>query len=167
MNTALQVYIITVVVGLFLIAAEIFLPGGVIGAMGGVSLAVAMVLGFFAFGPQGGFVSALLLIILGGAFIMAVIKFFPRTRMGRNLTLDADGKSFKSAPPDLMKLEGQDGVALTVLRPSGMARIDGQRVDVVADGSFIETGRPVHVVRVEGSRVLVREASAPTPERAP
>lgn len=161
MNTPLQFYIITVVVGLFLIGAEIFLPGGVIGAMGGLSLAVAMVLGFVAFGPQGGFLSAVLLIIVGGVFILGVIKYFPRTRMGRHLTLETDGKAFKAATPGLKNFEGKEGVALSILRPSGIAQIDGQRVDVVADGSHIDSGKPVLVVRVEGSRVLVREIPKP------
>ena len=49
------------------------------------------------------------------------------------------------------------GVALTQLRPSGTASINGQRVDVVTEGGLIERGTAVKVVAVEGARVVVRE----------
>jgi membrane-bound serine protease (ClpP class) len=54
-------------------------------------------------------------------------------------------------------LLGSTGVALTQLRPSGMASINGQRVDVVAETGLIERGTPIKVVQVEGVRVVVRE----------
>jgi membrane-bound serine protease (ClpP class) len=49
------------------------------------------------------------------------------------------------------------GVALTQLRPSGTAKINGQRVDVVTEGALIERGTAVKVVVVEGARIVVRE----------
>lgn len=54
------------------------------------------------------------------------------------------------------ELEGRTGTALTALRPSGTAEIDGERVDVITAGEFIERGQAVRVVRVRGSRVEVR-----------
>jgi membrane-bound serine protease (ClpP class) len=48
------------------------------------------------------------------------------------------------------------GTAVTQLRPSGVATINGQRVDVVTEGGLIERGTPVKVVAVEGSRIVVR-----------
>jgi membrane-bound serine protease (ClpP class) len=53
-------------------------------------------------------------------------------------------------------LLGHSGTALTVLRPAGTAKIEGRRVDVIAEGNFIEAGAPITVVRVEGNRVTVR-----------
>ena len=50
------------------------------------------------------------------------------------------------------------GVALTHLRPSGTAKINGQRVDVVTETGFIERGTPVKVVAIEGVRIVVRAA---------
>jgi membrane-bound serine protease (ClpP class) len=51
------------------------------------------------------------------------------------------------------------GVALTDLRPSGIARIDGQRVDVVTEGDHISEGEPIEVVLDEGYRHVVRRAT--------
>ena len=46
--------------------------------------------------------------------------------------------------------------ALSHLRSSGSAVINGQRVDVVTEGAMIEKGSDIKVVAVEGLRVVVR-----------
>jgi membrane-bound serine protease (ClpP class) len=43
------------------------------------------------------------------------------------------------------------------LRPTGIADIDGARVDVVSEGGFIEAGTPIEVTRAEGYRIVVRQ----------
>ena len=54
-------------------------------------------------------------------------------------------------------LVGKEGVAFTPLRPSGTGVIDGRRVNVAADGEYIEKDSPIKVVEVEGNRVVVRK----------
>jgi membrane-bound serine protease (ClpP class) len=58
------------------------------------------------------------------------------------------------AKPELLN---GTGVALSQLRPSGTATINGQRVDVVTEGGLIERGTAIKVVAVEGARIVVRE----------
>lgn len=67
----------------------------------------------------------------------------------------ADGFVSATARLDLI---GKSGIALSELRPSGMAEIDGERVDVASEGDFVRAGTPVTVVRAEGMRVVVRPA---------
>lgn len=57
----------------------------------------------------------------------------------------------------LVSLIGAEGRTLTPLRPAGTARIDGNNVDVVADGEFIRENVPVVVHSVVGARVVVRK----------
>ena len=47
-------------------------------------------------------------------------------------------------------------MATTVLRPAGTADFEGVKLDVVTEGEFIEKGRPLEVIRVEGRRIVVR-----------
>ncbi len=49
----------------------------------------------------------------------------------------------------------KEGLALTSLRPAGIAQIGEERLDVVSDGSYIEKGEHVRVVQVEGARIVV------------
>lgn len=56
-----------------------------------------------------------------------------------------------------MDLIGKVGVTFTPLRPAGTVIIDDERLDVVSEGSFTEKDKKVKVVKVEGSRIVVRE----------
>lgn len=52
---------------------------------------------------------------------------------------------------------GKTAVTLTALRPSGAIIMDGERIDVVSEGNYIGKGKHVKIVKVEGSRTVVRE----------
>ena len=160
MNDPIQLFAGFIAVGLVLIAVEIFVPGGVLGTIGALALMVAIVMGFFAFGPQGGFLAAVCIVIASAVFLALWIRIFPRTKVGKVLTLKREGSDFKSADPTPSPLLGKEGVALTNLQLSGLAQIDGKRTDGVADADFIEPGAHVKVVKVEGARIVVRKVAA-------
>ena len=46
------------------------------------------------------------------------------------------------------------------LRPGGIARIDGERIDVVSRGDYISAGEPIEVISDEGYRRVVRRLEA-------
>ena len=56
-------------------------------------------------------------------------------------------------------LLNRSGTAFSTLRPSGKAQIDGQLVDVVTEGEFIDPGTAIEVVEVTGNRVVVRSVT--------
>ncbi|MGI8644693.1 MAG: NfeD family protein [Thermomicrobiales bacterium] len=58
--------------------------------------------------------------------------------------------------PTPASMLGRRGTAASDLRPSGIAHIDGQRVDVVTEGDYIRTGEEVEVVIDERYRRVVR-----------
>ena len=53
---------------------------------------------------------------------------------------------------------GEKGIALTILRPAGKARIENRLFDVVSEGPFISADANLEVVSVSGNRIVVREA---------
>jgi membrane-bound serine protease (ClpP class) len=59
-------------------------------------------------------------------------------------------------PEARASLRGATGVAISALRPGGVAEIDGERVDVVSQGDYITAGEPIEVVADEGYRRVVR-----------
>lgn len=110
---------------------------------------------------------------LGGAIIAVTFlslflsQYLHRLPLLRDLVLSAPGQNDHSpAEPRLkpeltaaqMQLMGATGTAVTVLRPAGKARIDGQLLEVVSDGPFIEQGARVRVVHVSKHRVVVQES---------
>ena len=56
---------------------------------------------------------------------------------------------------------GAAGKALTVLRPAGLAELDGRRLDVVTRGEFLEKDTEVEVVEAAGGRIVVRACQDP------
>lgn len=59
---------------------------------------------------------------------------------------------------DYSRFLGKTGVAVTLLRPSGTACIEGVKLNVVSSGQFISQGTTVKVVNVEGNRIVVETA---------
>lgn len=57
---------------------------------------------------------------------------------------------------DNEKYLGMVGVTITPLRPAGGMRIEGDRVDIVSEGDFIEAGVKVRVIAIDGTRIIVR-----------
>lgn len=61
--------------------------------------------------------------------------------------------------PAIPSLEGATGVALTDLRPGGIAQLEGRRIDVVTEGDHLPSGTPVEVIADHGYRRIVRATS--------
>jgi membrane-bound serine protease (ClpP class) len=153
-------------VGLVLLGLELFvIPGfgvaGVLGIgslMGSVTLALvgggatAQAILWAAFRVLG---STLAAIALG----LVAFRFLPRVPGGRGLILEtamATREGFASPPEADRQWLGKRGVAASTLRPAGLARMHGARVDVVTDGEYVESGDPIEVIRVDGNRIVVR-----------
>jgi membrane-bound serine protease (ClpP class) len=151
--------------GLALIVAELLFPSfGVLSilAAGALLGSIAMA---FALGVDTGFAFLAVAAVAVPAALLLGLKLFPKSPLGKHMV--ARGFSFESRPAtderDLA-LAGKAGVVLATLRPAGLARIDGRRVDVVSRGEMIETGASVRVLAVEGNRVIVARDEASTPQ---
>ena len=53
------------------------------------------------------------------------------------------------------------------MRPAGTIIIDDERVDAVSEGGYIPVDTPVKVVKVEGTRVIVRKLKEEPNEEVP
>jgi membrane-bound serine protease (ClpP class) len=151
---AFQGILVILVVGFVLIAAEVFVPGMILGILGTLCLIAGVAWSYVEYGAGTGTMVLAGVGILGTAAFLLYMKVFSRTFIGRGVI----NKGALANDPDPVRpaLLGHSGTALTVLRPAGTAKIEGRRVDVIAEGNFIEAGAPITVVRVEGNRVTVR-----------
>jgi membrane-bound serine protease (ClpP class) len=91
-----------------------------------------------------------------------------KTPFGRKTLLDAPDSSSiqRGFSEGMAALVGQSGVALTDLRPSGVAEVGGVRIDVTAATAFVQKHTRIKVVLVEGTRIVV-EPSLDGKESAP
>jgi membrane-bound serine protease (ClpP class) len=152
-------------IGLVAIVVEVFiLPGfGAAGILGVVALAAAVILAMIGSSPTAADVTQAL-VVLGASLAITVavayawLRHLPNSGRFAGLFLrggahQADGYIAAAPRGDLV---GQDGIAMTDLRPAGTAQIGHERVDVVTEGEYVAQGRPVRVVRSEGYRHVVR-----------
>lgn len=157
LSIPLAVTLMALLAGTALLLLECFIPGvGVPGITGAVLVLFAIV----ALVPRIGWYVVLIALAVVLLIILAISAFAKSAGRGGNpLVLDArtDRASGFSANDDKRGLIHKEGLAVTQLRPAGIALIDGNRVDVVTDGDFIEVNEPVKVVDIEGRRVIVKK----------
>lgn len=160
--------ILLFVLGLILLALEIFvIPGFGIAGIAGIILIFASL--FLSLTPSGPFMDfdaiSIAIIQLTGAivaalvFILILAKFLPKSSTFNKLILADEERAEQGyvSYPSEKELVGQEGIALTTLRPAGTAEFNGKRYDVVADWEYIEQGSMIIVLRVEGVKVVVKK----------
>jgi len=154
----LLVPIALIVVGLALVAVEVTLVPGfnVIGVLGVLGASVGVVYAFMAFGLTGGLVALAGTLVGGGGLFWMLWESgaWNRFVLTDSLRRDADADAAEDARR--AHLLGREGTALTPLRPSGVAEIDGARVEVETEGSFVAAGSAVRVVAMDRRRFIVR-----------
>ena len=153
--------ILALLVGsLVLLAAEICTPTFGLLAVAGVGCLVGVVYLCFTITPVLGVVAIVALVFLIPLYLWAMIKYLPRTPLGRVLQLRALRKDRGEGTPDAAELEallGRTAVAETTLRPSGAIRVDERRIIATAETGFIKEGATVKIIKAVGMNVVVRE----------
>jgi membrane-bound serine protease (ClpP class) len=145
-----------VLVGAALLLLETILPGMIAGIIGLGCLIAGIVVGYTNFDLRTA--NLILLLVVVGLITGTVcwLKFFPDSRIAKVFISQKTVGDIGTEKPELLD---QTGTALTNLRPSGTALINGRRIDVVTEGSMIERGTPIKVMAIEGMRVVVRAIS--------
>ena len=144
-------------IGIALIFAELFVPGGVLGTVGAIMVIWALTL------MTDTFIGLLLAILVSftiiGIIIYILIKIIPKERMRNTLILSSSLNKDEGyiSSKDLRSYTGKVGIAESTLRPTGKAKIEGRILDVVSEDKLIEKGKMVKVTYVDGTKVLVRE----------
>ena len=148
--------------GVLAIILEVFIPSaGIIGIAGLGSIIASIVIAYQRLGNLIGSIYLAVVLVLVPVFIVLYFRFFPRSPVGRWLISqdrqDASKGYSSFTAEKYTDLIGKEGTTLTILRPVGMVRIDGQKYSAVTGGEFIEKDKLIKVVKVEGSRVVVRQ----------
>lgn len=151
--------------GIVLLILELFVPSfGILSVLGAICLFGGVLMASSDPAEAGIMLGiAMLVAIIVIAFAIKTFKHrgvWNRFILKEQLTTD---KGYTSSP-DRSYLIGQPGRSITPLRPAGTAMIQGERVDVVTNGSFISVEKEIVVVGVEGARVVVVETKYMKPE---
>lgn len=149
---------------LALVVIELFVPSGGIIAVTAFVVAIGAIVAFFRHDTTWGISSLTFTVVMIPVIFHYAFKIIPHTPMGRRLILgqkDDDEVQQRQlaeqqAHDEEQALVGLSGVALTDLRPVGNAQIEGNRIEVLAEGGAISAGTPIRVTSVQGNQVKVR-----------
>jgi len=142
-----------------LILVEICTPFfGLLGVLAVALVCFAIYLAY-QMAPLLGLVLGVVSLIGLPVFTIISVKALPSTSLGRKLHLHREKAAPGEGTPEaekLTRLVGRKTKAETLLRPSGMVRVDGDRIVAQAESGMIEKGTQVEIVRAAGNHVVVR-----------
>lgn len=147
------------IIGVVLLIIEIFVSSfGIIGILGIACLFSSVVMA--ASNTKQAALNLSIAAVLAVIVVIIVIKYFKHRGIWNRFILREKLTTEQGFTSSTIRHEllGKSGISVTPLRPAGTVNIDDERVDVVTDGEFIPPHVKVVVIKVEGSRIVVREA---------
>lgn len=149
-------------VGTLLLAGEVFLPGGIVGTLGGVALIAGCWLAFTDHGAGIGSLATVAALTLVALALYLELVWLPRTRVGRDLVVGATIDSQSQPMPAVAReVVGKAAVALTSLLPSGYVSVEGRRYEAYCRSGHAIRGASLQVVGVDNFRLIVTENKNP------
>ena len=156
-----------VLTGLALILLEVLvIPGFGIAGLGGIGLMIyglyLLLLPDIPVGEEvlGQAMDGFLIGLVGAVIVLVLlVKLMIKTKFWEQLTAPDTQKKEDGYSNTFgwESLQGETGISDTDLHPSGWVRVKDQRIFVVSEGEFIEEGKEIKILSVDGNRVLVRE----------
>ncbi|RUL57049.1 NfeD family protein [Lysinibacillus antri] len=146
------------VVGLILLVSELFVPGGIVGIIGGAFMIISLLFaGESVVHMAYSILIALFIAVMG---MVVLMKFFGKNLHVFNKLILRDATTTEEgyvSNVNRIELLGKIGETITPLRPAGTVVVGNERIDVVSEGSYIDSKKKVEIIQVEGSRIVVRE----------
>lgn len=153
------IVILVFISGLILMVIEIIVPGFGIFGISGMGLFILSII-LVSPSVEVALTSLTIAIILSIIVIMIAFKFLKRSPVWNKLVLQRYGTGEEIEKEKILSESyiGQEGLAISTLRPAGTVLLDkGQQVSVVADGAFIDRNDRVVITNKEGNRIVVRK----------
>jgi len=139
--------------GLILLVVEIiFIPGTtVVGLVGFVIMAVGVGLSFNYFGSTTGWST------MAGASVTSglVLYYSFKSNVWGRFALKSTSSS-KVNEGEVEELSpGQEGIALSALRPVGKAELANRTYEVKTIGSFVDAGTKIRIIKILSNQIFV------------
>lgn len=147
-----------IILGFILILIEIFLVPGfnIFGVFGFIMVVLGIVLAY----SRLDFRIANFIMVASLIVSVVLVRVIVKSKTWQRMILEEKQEKtmgFHASTDHLKNLIDKKGLAYTPLRPAGIALIDGQKVDVMTEGGFVEKDHAIQVVLIEGNRVVVKE----------
>jgi membrane-bound ClpP family serine protease len=146
------VVISLVAVGLVLLLVEIlFVPGTtIVGIIGFVVLAIGVGLSFKYFGREMGWM------VLGSTSVLAGVTLYMsfKSNLWSRFALKSTISSRVNEDPTGIAV-GEEGIALSALRPIGKAEIGMRTFEVKTLGAYVDSGMRIRIIQIKSNQIIV------------
>ena len=148
--------ILLFVIGILLLVAEVIVPGGILGTIGGLMMFAGCALAFMNYGSGWGMIAVLVALVLGGLAIYLELAWLPKTKWGKRAFLHAEVAGVSAAfGEDARSLVGKTAEAVTMLSPSGYILVDGRRYEAFCQSGQVPAGSPLEIIGADNFRLIV------------
>ena len=152
MNAILLLFLL----GVLLLAGEVFMPGAVLGIIGGLCMGAGCVISFAQLGPGGGLVATVVALVLLGVTLYIELVWLPRTRLGKKLIVQSKVDAVSQPPlANPGTVVGKTAEAVTTLAPSGYVLVEGRRYEAFCQSGHAAKGAQLRVVGLDNFRLIV------------
>ena len=155
METAIIIFLL--VLGFIFLLVEIFVtPGIVLGVIGLLFMAAGIYRVYTQHGNSVGNYT------LAGVTILSVGLIFFAMRSGvwdRLAQKDVISGRANEIDEEFFKI-GDQGKALSALRPSGNALINGKKVEVATEGQSVNSQEDIEIIKIRNKKIIVKKVGA-------
>lgn len=142
-------------VGVMLLAGEVFVPGAVMGILGGLAMAVGCGVAFAQLGAAGGAIATGAALALLGFTLYAELVWLPKSRIGKGLVVQSTVAATSQPPIAAVDIAGKTAVAETPLVPSGYVIVEGRRYEAFSPAGHVAKGAELRVAGQDNFRLIV------------
>jgi len=146
------VVISLVAIGMILLLVEIlFVPGTtLVGLVGFIVLGIGVGLSFKYFGREVGWMT------LGTTSVIAGLTLYVsfKSSLWSRFALKSTNTSKVNEDPVGLSV-GEEGIALSALRPIGKAEIGKRTFEVKTLGAYVDTGKRIRIIQINSNQIIV------------
>lgn len=155
MNAILLLFLL----GVLLLAGEVFMPGAVLGILGAICMFAGCVISFLQLGTGGGALATAVALVLLGLTLYVELVWLPKTKLGKKLIVQSTVEA-TSQPPLAAKesVIGKTAEAVTPLVPSGYVLVEGRRYEAFSQSGHAAKGAVLRVTGLDNFRLIVTKS---------
>ncbi|MCR5104278.1 MAG: serine protease [Eubacterium sp.] len=149
---------VVLLIGIFLIGVEFYMPGFGIPGISGIICTLA---GIFLTGrnmPERIIVGVIAIVVVAVMLVISIVIFnSKKIKSPIKLETDLQGKNLFIEEKDMEYLIGKKGIAMTDLKPSGKGEFDGVKLDIISSNYYIKKGSALVISAIKNNRIIVEE----------
>lgn len=149
--------LVLLILGFLLIFIEFYVPGGVIGLIGGLMVFGSLILFAMESDSPLAIAGYLIAIVVAMIFLVKLALWRIRTaKPSKSIYSDAHQKGFQASHFDHSAI-GKKGVVVTDLKPGGYILLEGKQLQALSQSGYLVKGTEVLVVGGEEESLIVKK----------